>query len=94
MGFPGGSVVNELAASAGGAGSLPGLGRPAPTLEKEMATHSRILAWKIPLTGEPGQLQFTGVTKEQLNTANNNSPPLLPAGNPVHLFIGVSLTRM
>ena len=26
-------------------------------LEKEMATHSRILAWEIPRTGEPGGLQ-------------------------------------
>ena len=25
-----------------------------------MATHSRILAWKIPWTKEPGLLQFTG----------------------------------
>ena len=25
-------------------------------LEKEMATHSRILAWRIPQTGEPGGL--------------------------------------
>ena len=29
-------------------------------LEKEMATHSRILAWKIPWTEEPGGLQSTG----------------------------------
>ena len=29
-------------------------------LEKEMATHSSILAWKIPWTEEPGGLQFTG----------------------------------
>ena len=29
-------------------------------LEKEMATHSRILAWRIPWTGEPGGLQSTG----------------------------------
>ena len=27
------------------------------TLEKEMATHSSTLAWKIPKTGEPGKLQ-------------------------------------
>ena len=27
-------------------------------LEKEMATHSRILAWKIPWTEEPSRLQF------------------------------------
>ena len=26
-------------------------------LEKEMATHSRILAWKIPWTEEPGRIQ-------------------------------------
>ena len=28
-------------------------------LEKEMATHSIILAWRIPWTEEPGGLQFT-----------------------------------
>ena len=30
------------------------------TLEKEMATHSSILAWKIPCTEDPGRLQFMG----------------------------------
>ena len=34
-------------------------------LEKEMATHSSILAWKIPWTGESGELQSMGVTKSQ-----------------------------
>ena len=29
-------------------------------LEKEMATHSSILAWKIPWTEEPGRLQTMG----------------------------------
>ena len=29
-------------------------------LEKEMATHSSILAWRIPWTEEPGGLLFTG----------------------------------
>ena len=29
-------------------------------LEKEMATHSGILAWKIPWTDEPGGLQSMG----------------------------------
>ena len=29
-------------------------------LEKEMATHSSTLAWKIPWTGEPGRLQSIG----------------------------------
>ena len=35
------------------------LGREDP-LEKEMATHSSILAWKIPWTEEPGRLQSIG----------------------------------
>ena len=30
------------------------------SLEKEMATHSSILAWRIPWTDEPGGLQFMG----------------------------------
>ena len=30
------------------------------SLEKEMATHSSILAWKIPWTVEPGGLQSMG----------------------------------
>ena len=35
------------------------LGREDP-LEKEMATHSNILAWEIPGTEEPGRLQSMG----------------------------------
>ena len=30
------------------------------SLEKEMATHSSVLAWEIPWTEEPGELQFVG----------------------------------
>ena len=36
------------------------LGREDP-LEKEMATHSSVFAWRIPWTGEPGGLQSTGL---------------------------------
>ena len=35
------------------------LGREDP-LEKELATHSNILAWRIPWTEEPGGLQSIG----------------------------------
>ena len=38
---------------------VPSLGQEDP-LETKMATHSSILAWKIPRTEEPGQLQFMG----------------------------------
>jgi len=34
-------------------------------LKKGMATHSSILAWRIPQTEEPGRLQSMGVTKSQ-----------------------------
>ena len=39
-------------------GLIPGLGHP---LEKEMAIHFSILAWKIPWTEEPSRLQSTGL---------------------------------
>ena len=39
-------------------------------LEKEMATHSSILAWKIPWTEEPGRLQSTGSQKSQTRLSN------------------------
>ena len=39
------------------------LGQDNP-LEKEVATHSSILAWEIPWTEEPGRLQSTGLQKE------------------------------
>ena len=38
------------------------LGREDP-LEKKMATHSSILAWKIPWTEEPGGLQSMGLQR-------------------------------
>ena len=38
------------------------LGREDP-LEKEMATHSRILAWRIPWMKEPGGLQSMGLQR-------------------------------
>ena len=57
LGFPGGSEVKASARNAGDLGSTLGQENP---LEKEMATHSSILAWRIPWTEEPGGLQSTG----------------------------------
>jgi len=34
-------------------------------LEEEMATHSSILAWRIPWTGEPGGLQSMGLQRDR-----------------------------
>ena len=54
----------------GGSGGLPAvwetqvrsLGWEDP-LEKEMATHSSILAWRVPWTEEPGRLQSIGLQR-------------------------------
>ena len=45
---------------------VPLLGWEDP-LEKEMATHSSILTWRIPWTEEPGRLQSMG--SQELDTA-------------------------
>ena len=55
-------MVKNLPVNAGDAGSVVG-GKD--TLEKEMATYSNVLAWKIPQTEEPGGLQSTGSQKSQ-----------------------------
>ena len=57
MGFPGGSESKESACKAGGLSLIPGL---EDSLEKKMAIHSSICAWKIPWTEEPGRLQSIG----------------------------------
>ena len=51
--FPDGSVVNNMPATERDVGLITGLEDP---LEKEMATHSSILAWRIPWTEELGEL--------------------------------------
>ena len=55
--FPGGSEVKASACNVGDLGSIPGSGR---SQEKEMATHSSVLAWRIPWREELGGLQSMG----------------------------------
>ena len=61
--FPGGASDKEPPANAGDvreACSIPSSGR---SLKKEMATHSSILAWKVPWPEEPGRLQSMGLQR-------------------------------
>ena len=51
------------------------LGQEDP-LEEEMATHSSILAWRSPWTGEPGRLLSMGVTKSQTRLSNLTLSPI------------------
>ena len=56
-GLPGSLVVKNPSANAGGVrGVGQSMGQEDP-LEEGRATHSSILAWKIPWTEEPGGLQ-------------------------------------
>ena len=57
LGFPGSSVGKVSTCNAGDPGSILGWEDP---LEEGMATHSSILAWRIPWTEEPGGLQSIG----------------------------------
>ena len=50
------------------------LGREDP-LEKELATHSSILAWSIPWTDEPGRLQYMGLQQVGHDWVTNFFPP-------------------
>ena len=50
---PRGAVVKKQPANAGDTGSIPGSGR---SPQEEMAICSKILAWEIPWTEEPGGL--------------------------------------
>ena len=65
LGAPGGSDGKD-AHRAGDPGLISGSGRPRKILgqegplEKAMAPHSSILAWRIPWTEEPGGLQSMG----------------------------------
>ena len=47
-------------------------------LEEKMATHSSILAWRIPWTEKPGGLQSRG--HKELDTAEATLHPLTPPG--------------
>ena len=58
-GFSDGSDGKEFACNVGDPSLIPGSGRSDP-LEKGMATHSSVLAWRIPGTVEPGGLPSMG----------------------------------
>ena len=76
MGFPGGAVDTCQCRRCR---DVPSLGHEDP-LEKEMATRSSILAWRIPRTGEPDGLQSMGSQKVEHDwvTEHAHKPILYP----------------
>ena len=65
------------------------------TLEKEMATHSSILAWRIPWTEEPGRLQSTGSQRVRHDWATSPSPSRSPMflKTPLSIEISTSFSK-
>ena len=61
-------------------------------LEKEMATHSSTLAWKIPWTEEPGRLQSMGSQSVRYNWATSLSSLLHPKLT-FEIWFGTSVRR-
>ena len=60
-------------------------------LEKEMATHSSVLAWRIPGTGEPGGLLSMGshrVSRTRLKRLSSSSSSLVSSDQLLHVIHG------
>ena len=69
-GFLGSSSGKESTCNVGDLGLIPGLGR---SLEEGVATHSSILAWRIPWTEEPGGLQSMGSQRVKHDFVTENA---------------------
>ena len=65
--FSGGSDSKEFACIAGDLGSIPGWKDP---LEKGMAIHSSILAWRTPMDRRAWQATVHGVAKSRTQLSN------------------------
>ena len=68
------------------ANSMPG----SDPLEKELTTHSRLLAWELPGTEEPGGLQSMGLRKSQTGLRLKGQGPAV-TGRPRISALGTDL---
>ena len=73
-GFPGDSVIKNMPANTGDI-------RDVGLIPVGMATHSSILAWRIPRTEEPGGLQSTGSHRVGLRLMRLSMPMNLEMGS-------------
>ena len=100
-GFPSGSVVeNPPAVQEIPETWVRSLGREDP-LEKEMTTHSSVLAWGIPWTEEPGRIQFIVLQRAGHSWATERSAcydQYMKANEQMHIIIvkhaGASLVSL
>ena len=64
----------NLPANAGDTGEVDSIPGWEDSLEEKMATHSSILAWRIPSTEEPGRLM--GLQRVRRNRATKHARPV------------------
>ena len=94
LGFPGGLVVKNPLANTGGTRDrclIPGWDSP---LQKEMATHSSILTWRMPWADKPGGLQSMGSwgCKESDTTEHTHTDSILLLGTCVCVCVCVCVS--
>ena len=63
-------------------------------LEKEMGTHSSILAWKIPWTGEPGGLQSMGSQRVRHDWRHSTHGAVMIKENKLLQMAAASITAL
>ena len=83
-------MVKNLPAFAGDPCLIPGWEDP---LEKERATHSNILAWKIPWTKRSGGLQSMELQRAGYGLATKQQPSEVDLGTGSSLFCGITSSR-
>ena len=76
IGFPGGASGKEFTCQCRRLKSRVRTLSQEDTLEKEMATHSSIVAWKIPWSEEPGRLQPRGHKESDTTEHTHTHTPL------------------
>ena len=69
VGLPGGSLVKNPPANAGDTSLIPD---QEDSLEEDTATHSSLLTWQTPWTGEPDGLQSIGSQRVKHNRATEH----------------------
>ena len=87
QGFPSGSVVKNPPANAGATKDLGSFLCWEDPLEKEIAIHSSILAWKIPWTEAPGHyLQSVGSQRVRNDRVTEHTPGSFPRNSQPGLY--------
>ena len=79
-------MVKDLPANAGDTGGTNSILDWKVSLEEEISTHSSILAWEMPRTEEPGQLQYMGLQTVRHDQVTEHTHTRLRAHTHTHTW--------